>query len=132
MTTSSCYLKDCNVDFLRNILLFVVAVLLLILLAPIAVLIKVIIAIRRGKFDSEWFKRLALSLDQLGNVIADDFFNWLLIRDDGIAPFGDEDETVSSVLGKNYLAGNLTVMGKALRYMLHMIDNNHSVKSIED
>ena len=117
---------------LKNILLFLIAVLLVVLLTPLALFAKIILSIWRRKFDSEWFKRLALSLDQLGNVIADDFFNWLLIRDDCIAPFGDEDETVSSVLGKNYLANNLTVFGRALRYLLHRIDPNHSVKSIEE
>ena len=115
-----------------SVLLFLVAILLVVLLTPLAIFVKIVIAIWRRKFDHLWFRRLALSLDQLGNVIADDFFNWLLICDDHIAPFGDEDETVSSVLGKNYLANNLTVLGKALRYLLHRIDPNHSVKSIEN
>ena len=79
-----------------------------------------------------WLRRLALSLDQLGNVIADDLFNWLLIRDDHIARFGDEDETISSVIGKNYLENNLTMLGRALRYLLHILDTNHSVNSIEN
>ena len=114
-----------------SVLLFLVAILLVVILAPLAIFVKIVIAVWRGKFDHLWFRRLALSLDQLGNVIADDFFNWLLIRDDYTAPFGDEDETVSSVLGKNYLADNLTVLGRALRYLLHRLDPNHSVKSIE-
>lgn len=117
---------------LMNMLLFLVAVFLVVLITPIAVLAKLLIAVRRRRFDTGWFKRLALSLDQLGNVIADDFFNLLLICDDHIAPFGDEDETVSSVLGKNYLTGNLTVFGRGLRYVLHRLDPNHSVKSIEE
>ena len=117
---------------LVSILLFLVAILLVILLTPLAIFVKIVISVWRGKFDHLWLRRLALSLDQLGNVIADDFFNWLLIRDDHIAPFGDEDETVSSVLGKNYLADNLTVLGKALRCLLHRLDPNHSVKSIEE
>ena len=118
-------------NFLRNVLLFIVAVLLVVLLSPLAVLAKIVFVIRRRKIDSEWFRRLAISLDQFGNVLADDLFNWLLIHDDHIAPFGDEDETVSSVLGKNYLEHNLTVLGKALRYLLHMIDPKHSINSIE-
>lgn len=116
---------------LVNVLLFFVAVLLVVMLMPLAVFVKVVIAIGRRRFDWSWFRRLALSFDQLGNVIADDFFNWLLIRDDHIAPFGDEDETVSSVLGKNYLAENLTLFGRILRRVLHWFDPNHSVKSIE-
>ena len=119
-------------DFLRNLLLFVVAVSLVIILSPLALLAKVIFAIKRRKVNSEWFRRLALSIDQMGNVIADDLFNWLLIHDDNTAPFGDEDETVSSVLGKNHLSNNLTVLGKALRYLLHKLDPNHSIKAIEE
>ena len=114
-----------------SIVLFLVAVLLVILLTPIAILVKISLAIRRKKFDHLWLRRLALSLDQLGNVIADDLFNWLLICDDHIAPFGDEDETISSVLGKNYLKNNLTVLGKCLRYLLYRVDPNHSINSIE-
>ena len=119
-------------DFLRNVLLLVVAILLVVLLSPLAVLAKIVFVIRRREIDSEWFRRLALSLDQFGNVLADDLFNWLLIHDDNTAPFGDEDETVSSVLGKNHLSDNLTVTGKALRRLLHKLDPNHSIKSIED
>lgn len=117
---------------LVNVLLFLIAVLLVVTLTPLAIVAKIIIAMIRRSFDWTWFKRLALAFDQLGNVIADDFFNWLLIRKDNIAPFGDEDETVSSVLGKNYLANNLTLFGKLLRNILHLIDSNHSVKSIEE
>lgn len=117
---------------LVNVLLFIAALLLVVLLTPLAVFTKAVIAIGRRQFDWTWFKRLALSFDQLGNVIADDMFNWLLIKDDHIAPFGDEDETVSSVLGKNFLANNLTLLGKLLRNFLHLLDANHSVKSIEE
>ena len=124
-------MKGYSINFLRNVLLLIVAVLLVVLLSPLAVLAKIVFVIRRRKIDSEWFRRLAISLDQFGNVLADDLFNWLLIHDDHIAPFGDEDETVSSVLGKNYLEHNLTVLGKALRYLLHMIDPKHSINSIE-
>lgn len=115
-----------------SVMLFLLAILLVVLLTPIAVFVKIVISIRKGKFEHLWIRRLALSLDQLGNVIADDLFNLLLIRDDNIAPFGDEDETISSVLGKNYLKNNLTIPGKALRYLLHRIDPNHSVNSIEN
>ena len=116
---------------MQYVLLFLVAVLLVVVLIPLALIVKVVKAIVTVGFDWSWFMRLAVSLDQLGNVIGDDFFNLLLIQDDLIAPFGDEDETVSSVLGKNYLADNLTMFGRMLRRVLHWLDPNHSVDSIE-
>lgn len=77
-----------------------------------------------------YFWSLALSLDQLGNVIAQDVFNLLLIKKGGIS-FGNEDETISSVLGKNKLDNKLTRLGKGLDYILNKIDKNHTIKSIE-
>jgi 8-oxo-dGTP diphosphatase len=77
----------------------------------------------------EYFFKTALSIDQLGNVMCQDLFNSLLIKDDS-TPFGDEDETISSVLGKNLLKNNLTRTGKILDSILHLIDPNHSIKSI--
>jgi hypothetical protein len=45
--------------------------------------------------------------------------------------FGDIEETISSVLGKNQLTGTLTGLGKALVWILDKIDNNHAIKSID-
>lgn len=117
---------------LLNVLLFLVGVLLVCLLTPLAVLAKIIKAIFTMKFDWSWFMRLALSFDQLGNVLGDDLFSFLLVRNTKIHPFGDEDETISSVLGKNYLVSNLTIFGSLLRYLLHLLDQNHSVNAIEE
>lgn len=115
---------------LLNLLLLFVTVLLVVVLTPVGLLAKIIVAIKTKSFDCSWFMRLALSLDQLGNVICDDLFNWLLVSDSQIHPFGDEDETVSSVLGKNYLVSNLTVYGSLLSRLLNLLDPNHSVNAI--
>lgn len=117
---------------LVNVLLFLVAATLVAVLFPLALVAKVVFAILQRRFDWSWFKRLALSFDQMGNVLGDDLFSFLFIKNDHIKPFGDEDETVSSVLGKNYQEKNLTFLGELLRRILHMIDPNHSVKSIEE
>ena len=45
--------------------------------------------------------------------------------------FGDEDETISSVLGKNKLTKTLTKTGKTLDWILEKLDRNHSIESIE-
>lgn len=82
---------------------------------------------RLGKY----FLTSAIAVDQLGNVMCQDLFNSLLIKDDS-TPFGNEDETISSVLGKNQVKNNLTKIGRCLNWLLNLLDPNHSIDSIED
>jgi len=42
--------------------------------------------------------------------------------------FGDEDETISSVLGRNI--DNLTIAGKCLVWLLNTIEKDHVQKAI--
>ena len=92
------------------------------------------------------FFAAAISIDQFGNVFLQHLFNWALIQDMYIGitkdelfghlknehKFGNEDETISSVLGKNERQGTLRPLGKALVWVLDKLDPNHSIKSIEE
>lgn len=73
----------------------------------------------------------AIAIDQLGNVFMQEVFNDLLIHEGG-HKFGNEDETISSVLGKNHKADTLTWAGAGLSWILGKIDPNHVDKSIEE
>lgn len=115
-----------------NFLLLITALVLFILIAPVAIIYKLIANLFKPQELNNWLLRIALSIDQLGNVVADDFFNLLLIKNDCFSPFGDEDETISSVLGKNYQLNNLTFLGELLRKLLYVFDKDHSVDSIEE
>lgn len=92
-------------------------------------------AIRYRSFkeaDKHWMK-IAISLDQLGNVVGSYFFNDTLIKKYGYQ-FGDEDDTISKVLGINKEMGDLTCVGKKLADALNKVDENHvedAVKSDE-
>jgi len=77
------------------------------------------------------FLQVAVSIDQLGNVIMQRIFNDLLIKKASPDKFGSEDETISSVIGKNQLSGMLTGLGRAINWVLNKIDSNHSLNSIE-
>lgn len=81
-------------------------------------------------FGKNYFWRLAISLDQFGNVLMGGFFNLTLIKDSK-DEFGNPDETISSVIGKNKLNSKLTRVGRLLDCMLEFLDENHSIKSIE-
>lgn len=76
-----------------------------------------------------YLRNVAFSLDQTGNVMFSDLWNLILITKDGYK-FGNPDETISSVLGRNQLKGTLTQAGKALVWILDKIEKDHSIKAI--
>ena len=81
------------------------------------------------KDKSGYFKSSAVNLDKFGNREFRTLFNKVLINDNGHR-FGDIEETISSVLGKNQLTGTLTKCGLVLVWILDKIENDHALKSI--
>lgn len=120
-----------------SIVLVIVAITLFgVLLIP-AIIWGVMASYFRQKFNngtqrvSEWIYAWAVSIDQLRNVVCRELFNDILITNSG-AKFGHPDETISSVLGKNKLSGTLSWAGRALDWLLHKLDPNHSINAIEN
>ena len=83
-----------------------------------------VIAIIKGNLTDYWYT-MAKSIDQHGNVAGGPLFNLILGKG-----FGNEDETISSVLGRNKKDGTLMPMGKAVAWGLNRLDKNHVEKSI--
>jgi hypothetical protein len=104
----------------------IVAILISIIIFPIGFVFSMFYP-KRGKY----LYRIALGIDQLGNVVCARLFNFFLIDLDGYQ-FGDEDETISSVIGKNKQSNTLTPFGIALDMLLELIDKNHSEDAIEE
>lgn len=78
-----------------------------------------------------YYKNIAISIDQFGNVLCQYLFNLILITKNGYK-FGNIDETISSVLGKNYKLHTLTILGYFLSVkILNSLDKNHIEKSID-
>ncbi|PJB12531.1 MAG: hypothetical protein CO119_05960 [Flavobacteriales bacterium CG_4_9_14_3_um_filter_40_17] len=119
-----------------GIILFLVAILLSAISLPIGFsyfILKCITTFQFKKFGirfNQYFLKVAVSIDQMGNVAMQELFNDWLIKNREY-PFGNEDETISSVIGKNLKYGNLTSLGKALNAILNFLDPNHSLNSIE-
>lgn len=111
-------------------LLAFIAVLLMVILAPFALVYEIITLFRYSKIN-DYFFNIAVSIDQLGNVVCQSLFNDLFITKHGFK-FGNPDETISSVLGRNYLTNTLKPLGKFLRWILDGIEENHCVNSIEE
>ena len=83
------------------------------------------------KSCNKYLFTIAKSIDQLGNVVCSGLFDLTLIKKlDN--PFGNEDETISSVLGKNKLNNNLTWLGYAIAALLNKIEKYHVEKAIEN
>jgi hypothetical protein len=79
------------------------------------------------KEKSGYFKSSAINLDKFGNREFRTLFNKTLATGHR---FGNIDETISSVLGKNELTNTLTKFGKILVWILDKIDKDHCFKSI--
>lgn len=107
---------------LTNIFLIVLAAILLITIGVFGFVYQIASNYRK----TDYFRKVAVSLDQLGNVICGGLFDLLLIKK-GTA-FGHEDDTVSEVLAKQ--KHNLTFIGKSIAFALDKIDRGHLLKSV--
>jgi len=77
-----------------------------------------------------YFKDTAINIDRFGNREFRFSLNKYLITKESINRFGNIEETISGVLGKNELSNNLTNFGKSLVWLLNKIEKNHCIKSI--
>ena len=106
-------------------LLVVLACVLFIIFAPIG---WVVAFFFKGRKDYFW--RIALSIDQTGNVVCGKLFDLTLRTKDGY-PFGEVDRTISYALGRNKLMNTLTKTGKALDWLLDIIDKEHTLNAVK-
>jgi hypothetical protein len=113
---------------MKNILLTLVAFLLVAILTPIGIAFTVLF--RCGQI-SEYFRKFAISLDQLGNVTCQWLLNATLIKVEGLC-FGNEDQTVSYVLGRNKETKTLTIAGQLIAKMLNQWDTNHIEQAVKN
>ena len=120
---------------LIGILLFGISIFLMIVTGPVGLLIGLLYNLFKRSLAGigEYCMKMAISIDQLGNVVMRHLFNGLLITRESKNKFGDPDETISSVIGKNANVNpvTLSMLGKALNAFLNLIDPGHTFDSIE-
>ena len=111
-------------------ILATIAVLLTYIFSPFLIIYSLFVASSVKEINA-YFKRIAVAVDRLGNVIGAPFFNYAAIKSEG-DKFGDGCETISSVLGKNHLRKPrpFKLLGRSLRYYLDRIEKDHCVNSI--
>ncbi len=117
---------------LIGLLLFLISIVLIILTGPLGLIYGFFQQLFTKGLTGigEFALKIAISIDQLGNVIMQHLFNVLWIKKGGY-PFGNRDETISSALGKNKQLDTLTGFGKFIDRILDTIDPNHSLNSID-
>lgn len=79
---------------------------------------------------SEYLWRLAASIDQTMNACLLFILNDFMRFPNGIN-YGNIDETISGVTGKNQLSNSLTWFGKLINKFLSLLEKDHSIKAIE-
>ncbi len=126
------YQPDKKANPIIGILLFLISILLLVITAPLGFIYGILHSLTTKGFRGlgEYLLKIAISIDQLGNVMMQHLLNVLWIKKEGYR-FGNRDETISSALGRNNQLGTLTGFGKAIDKFLDFIDPNHSLNSID-
>lgn len=113
-----------------SLIFYIVALLIKKLVEPVMYIINSIIALFKGEWN-QYNQNLAVSLDQYGNGLCRYIFSYIFVKEGGYR-FGNIDETISSVLGKNKKMNMLTSLGEALAYVLDLLDPNHVEDSIDN
>ena len=103
-------------------LLFIIAYLLFL---PLSIINYCVVKNKKG-----YFKSSAINLDKFGNREFRTLLNKTLRTESGYE-FGNMNETISGVLGKNERDKTLTKTGKILVWILDKMDKNHVEKSID-
>ena len=113
---------------MRGLILLITALLISAVLLPIGFIYQLVSTLLNAV--NTYLFKIAKSIDQLGNVVCVGLFDSILISKKSADRFGNEDETISSVLGKNKKAGTLTMIGKWLAWLLNRIEADHVEKAI--
>jgi len=126
------YRPDKKASPFVGLLLFLISIVLLVVTGPLGFIYGIFHSLftkgLRGL--GEYLLKIAISIDQLGNVLMQHLLNLLWIKKRGYK-FGNRDETISSALGRNNKLDALTGFGKAIDKFLDFIDPNHSLNSID-
>ena len=127
--------KERKKGIFTSFLLFLIAIFLLSVTAPIGFIFALLQKLFTRKIQSlrDYLLEVALVLDQAGNVIMQHFLNAVLLKKlPNTYLFGNKKETISSVIGKNSQTNSLTSAGQLLNGFLNAIDKNHTLNSIEE
>ena len=115
-----------------GMMLLLISIVLFTVTSPLGIIYGFCYKIMTKTFNGigEFSLRIAISIDQLGNVVMQYLLNELMIVKGGYK-FGNRDETISSVIGKNVKSNKLSNFGHLINTILDFIDTSHSLNSID-
>jgi 8-oxo-dGTP diphosphatase len=115
-----------------GMLLFVISIILMVITGPIGLIYGLFYTLftKSIRGVGEYCMQIADSIDQLGNVVMQHLLNDIWIKPTGYK-FGNRDETISSVLGKNERDKTLSRFGQWIVDILNALDQNHTLNSID-
>jgi ABC-type sugar transport system permease subunit len=114
-----------------NIFLILIALIIVIPVSLIGFLWE-IIRNPSYKYLNSYFKKIAISLDQLGNAINGQLLTDAFTKKSQGVAFGDEDLTVSGILGENKKENKLSLLGWFISNKLNKLDKDHVEDAIGD
>jgi hypothetical protein len=112
-------------------LLYIVSLIIKRFFEPFMYIFGSIMSLFKGEWN-QYNTDLAIATDQYGNGLSKYLFNLILITKFSLHKFGNIDETISSVIGKNKLGGTLTWLGHIVDILLNTVDPEHSIKAIDN
>lgn len=118
-----------------SIFLFLIAIFIFSLVLPFGILYQFYDFFKnkhKKLYVADYFFKMAQCIDQLGNVVNRAIFNDVLLTKESTNSFGDNQETISSVIGKNLEDNTLSKVGLLLNKILNYIEPNHALISIEE
>ncbi|MFH6602138.1 NUDIX domain-containing protein [Maribacter algicola] len=126
------YRPDKKANPIIGLFLFLISIALILITGPLGFIYGILHSLLTKGFRgvSEYLLKIAISIDQLGNVQMQHLLNALWIKEGGYK-FGNRDETISSALGRNNKLGTLTGFGRMIDKFLDLIDPDHSLNSID-
>lgn len=125
------------VRFMQGLTLLLVSIIVTAFVSALAIIYTPIYYIVTLKWQTglntlgDWFYKLALSIDQFGNVLCAEVLQFVMAKKGAKNKFGGEDDTVSYILGRLKYEFKLTIFGKFIVLVLHVIDKDHVEKAIE-
>jgi len=126
------YQPDKKANPFVGVLLFLISIVLFVVTGPIGFVYGIFHSLFTKGFRGlgEYLLKIAISIDQLGNVMMQHLLNLLWIKNGGYK-FGNRDETISSALGRNKKLKTLSTFGSLIDKILDVIDSDHSLNSID-
>lgn len=118
---------------MRNLLFFIAAKTFfpIFILMGIVYSMKDILTIAFWKTLSDKTYKSATLISQLGNVWMKEILNDVCITSEG-TPYGDEDDSISDITGRNLRDKKLTKTGIGLAKFLDILGENHVLESIDE